>query len=147
MVAMLLLALSCGEPRATAPEPTSSQSKNPGTNLLECPTDQTTTTSSIVGLLGGVVQLGATSISIPAGALLAPTPIRVTIPASTYMEIDVTALDVVTGVPLQFQIDRVPVQVCPLLGATCKRLVFAISMIELEFNVSAPTPAVAVVPS
>ena len=111
MVATLLLALSCGEPRATAPKPTSSQSKNPGTNLLECPSDQTTTTSSIVGLLGGVVQLGATSISIPAGALLAPTPIRVTIPASTYMEIDVTALDVVTAVPLQSFLFQQPVSI------------------------------------
>src|SRR6266480_2861690 len=105
MVATLLLALSCGEPRATAPKPTSSETKNPGTNLLECPTDQTADTFGTVNLLGGLVQLGATSISVPAGAVLGPTLIHLTVPASTYMEIDVSAVDVLTGIPfpLQFQ--------------------------------------------
>jgi hypothetical protein len=45
-----------------------------------------------VGLLGGTVQIGATNISIPSGALTAPTLISVTVPASPYMEIDVSAV-------------------------------------------------------
>jgi hypothetical protein len=42
--------------------------------------------------LGGTVQLGTTSISIPSGALSVPTLIQVTVPASRFMEIDVTAV-------------------------------------------------------
>lgn len=92
MAATLLLAVSCGEHRATAPETKASQDQNPGTNLLECPTNQTATNSALVGLLGGVVEVGATAISVPAGALTVPQLIQVTVPASNYMEIDVTAV-------------------------------------------------------
>jgi len=93
MVATLLLASSCGEPRATAPKTQSARSQIPGTNILECPTNQTTTATGFIGPLGGIVQVGATSISIPAGAISLPTllQVTVTVPASNYMEIDVTA--------------------------------------------------------
>src|SRR5438270_3375321 len=91
-LAMLLLAISCGEGRATAPGGSSSRSENSGPSLIECPTNESSTTSALVGLLGGTVQLGATSISIPSGALSVPTLIQVTVPASRFMEIDVTAV-------------------------------------------------------
>jgi hypothetical protein len=42
-------------------------------------------------VLGGIVSLGNTKISIPAGALLQPTLIQVRLPASQYMEVDVSA--------------------------------------------------------
>ena len=92
-VAIALTGLSCGERRATAPE-TSTTLRGGGSSpsLVECPTNQTTTTSAVVGLLGGVIQLGGTSITIPSGALTTPTLLQVTIPASPYMEIDVTAV-------------------------------------------------------
>ena len=92
IVATSLLATSCGEQRATAPKAASEQTQLPGTNILECPTNQTTTASAVVGSLGGIVQVGATSISIPAGAISLPTLIQVTVPASNYMEIDVSAV-------------------------------------------------------
>jgi hypothetical protein len=38
------------------------------------------------------LQIGATSVSIPTGALTTPTLIQLTIPPSRYMEIDVTAV-------------------------------------------------------
>lgn len=86
------MGLSCGEPRATAPETSTSRSDGSSPSLLECPSNQTTTTSAIVGLLGGVIKLGGTSITVPSGALTAPTLLQVTVPASRYMEIDVTAV-------------------------------------------------------
>jgi hypothetical protein len=91
-LATLLVAISCGEGRATAPGGSSSRSENSGPSLIECPTNQSATTSALVGLLGGTVQLGTTSISIPSGALSVPTLIQVTVPASRFMEIDVTAV-------------------------------------------------------
>jgi hypothetical protein len=86
------MGLSCGEPRATTTETSSSRSNGSSPSLVECPSTQTTTTSAVVGLLGGVIKLGGTSITIPSGALTAPTLLQVTVPASRYMEIDVTAV-------------------------------------------------------
>lgn len=86
------MGLSCGEPRATAPESSAQRGGNSSPSLIECPSTETSTTSAVVGLLGGVIQLGGTSITIPSGALATPTLLQVTIPASRYMEIDVTAV-------------------------------------------------------
>ena len=91
-VAIGLTGLSCGDSRATAPATATMRSDASSPSLVECPTSQTTTTSAIVGLLGGVIQLGGTSISIPSGALTVPTTLQVTIPASRFMEIDVSAV-------------------------------------------------------
>jgi uncharacterized membrane protein YfcA len=59
--------------------------------LIECPTTEPKASSSLIGILGGTVAAAGTSISLPAGALLASTLINVTVPASTYMEVDITA--------------------------------------------------------
>ena len=91
-VAIVLTGLSCGEHRATAPGTSASRSDGSSPSLVECPSNETTTTSAVVGLLGGAINLGGTSITIPAGALTAPTLLQVTVPASRYMEIDVTAV-------------------------------------------------------
>jgi len=92
-VAIVLTGSSCGDSRATAPgASTSLRSDGSAPSLVECPTNETTTTSAVVGLLGGAIQLGGTSITIPSGALTLPTTLQVTIPASRYMEIDVSAV-------------------------------------------------------
>jgi hypothetical protein len=59
-------------------------------NLLECPVNGTTSSTAIVGALGGLVSVGETSISIPAGALLSPVELTVTVPQSNLMEIDIS---------------------------------------------------------
>lgn len=64
--------------------------------LIECPTAQTSTNSGMIGVLGGTIAAAGTSINVPAGAVLLGTLIRVTVPASTYMEVDVTANDLLT---------------------------------------------------
>jgi hypothetical protein len=64
--------------------------------LIECPTTQTSTNSGLLGVLGGTIAAAGSSISLPAGSLLLGTLIRVTVPASTYMEIDVTADNLVS---------------------------------------------------
>ncbi len=61
-----------------------------GTDLIECPNATPTTTSALVTPLGGLVSLGGMSISVPAGAVLAPTTISITTPASQYMEVDIS---------------------------------------------------------
>jgi hypothetical protein len=61
--------------------------------LIECPTDQPSASSGIIGALGGTVAAAGTSISLPAGSVpvLTSLLINLTVPASTYMEIDITA--------------------------------------------------------
>jgi hypothetical protein len=59
-------------------------------NLIECPTSESASNSALVTPLGGLVSVGGTSVSIPAGALLAPTTVTVTVPASQYMKVDVS---------------------------------------------------------
>ena len=92
VVVGLLVATSCGEQRATAPSPATSLSNDAAPSLLQCPTNQTTFATGLVDALGGSVFLGATGIALPAGALTTPTLLQVTVPASTYMEIDVSAV-------------------------------------------------------
>lgn len=84
--------------------------------LIECPTAQTATRTGLVGVLGGTVAVAGTSISLPAGSVLASTLIRVTVPASTYMEVDVTADDLLsflflTRVTITIDYSRCPASV------------------------------------
>lgn len=87
-----LFGLSCGEPRATAPNNSSTTSASSSPTLVECPTNQTDVTTGLIGLLGGTLALDGSSITIQAQALTAPTLFQLTVPASRYMEIDVSAV-------------------------------------------------------
>jgi hypothetical protein len=98
----LLVLMSCGEDHATDP--------NAPHGLVECPTNQTLVSDPVLitPLLGGVVSLGNTSITIPAGALSIPRFITVTIPASKYMEVDIRADDLTSllfNTPVSVTID------------------------------------------
>lgn len=88
--AIALVLGACIDSTAPAPAPrTDIVASRP--NYLVCPTGTTTSTSGLVTPLGGTIALGATSIAIPEGALLEPTTITVTIPASQYVQVNITA--------------------------------------------------------
>ena len=95
IVGLILLAgfAACAGPAITdvASSRQTAQLASAGSALIECPTTETVSETSLVTSLGGIVTVGGTSISIPPGAVLEPTLITVTVPASTYMEVDVTA--------------------------------------------------------
>ena len=92
--------VACGEPASsTSPVATTASAKGGdsaahrsanGTNLLECPIDTSASTSSVIGINGGTVSLGGTSVTIPAGALLTNEVVELTIPAGHYMEVDLS---------------------------------------------------------
>ena len=87
------LALACAGPAitdATRVSEARRQAAVAGANLIECPSSQSSTTTTLVSPLGGLVSIGGTTISIPAGALALPTLITVTVPASNYMEVDIS---------------------------------------------------------
>jgi hypothetical protein len=58
--------------------------------LVFCPSATTQSTTSVIDGLGGVLSVAGTSVSIPVGALLAPANVTLTVPASPYMEIEVS---------------------------------------------------------
>lgn len=100
-ISALLLLPSCGEPRATAPgDSTGSNSASSSPTLVECPTSQSDVSTELIGLLGGSLSLDGSSISIQSGALTAPTLFQMTVPASRFMEIDISAVGFQT---FQFQ--------------------------------------------
>ena len=65
-------------------------SVNRGT-LIKCSTNTAQTVTRLVGPFGGALALGATTVVIPANAVLAPTVFTLTVPATKYAEIDVKA--------------------------------------------------------
>lgn len=57
--------------------------------LIQCPTNEAETASSVITPLGGSISLAGASIVIPAGALLEDAHVTVTIPASQYLEVEI----------------------------------------------------------
>lgn len=91
---------SCGD-GPTAPSPPSALEPSAsadtaslfglfGPRPLYCPTSETRTTTSVLDGVGGLLSVAGTTVLVPAGALLGPTTITLTVPASQYMEIDVS---------------------------------------------------------
>lgn len=90
MIGLLGACAEAGE-GPLAPEEASLASSSAA--LVECPISETRSTSATIDLLGGTVSLDGHSITLPAGAVLLPTQITLTVPASNYVEIDIRAND------------------------------------------------------
>lgn len=98
LAALLLLGLipaACSEaataPQVQKPADAAYSSVTYGATLLECPAEVTRSVSATVGAAGGVLELDGHRLSIPLGAVLAPTKFTLTAPASNYVELDVQA--------------------------------------------------------
>ena len=99
MATRLVTILCVGLAAAQCSEHDASGTVQPGSpTLLQCPSNQSQTTTTLVTALGGIVSIGGTSVLIPAGALAIATNITVTIPQSPYMEIEVKANDLTSFV-------------------------------------------------
>jgi hypothetical protein len=91
-----LATLSCDTSRATGPiETPTTASKQPllfpsGPKAVSCPTNESFSTTSEVGPLGGLLSTGGTTVNIPAGALLNTVTVSLTVPASNRVEVDVS---------------------------------------------------------
>lgn len=96
-------------PDTTGPDTTGIQQRR----LIECPASQTSASLSLIGVLGGTVAAAGTSISLPPGSVLTATLISVTVPASTYMEVDITANDLLTFLFLKTVTVTIDYSRCP----------------------------------
>ena len=61
-----------------------------GPRLIQCPVTESSTTTSLITTLGGSLSVGGVSILIPAGALLSDAVVTVTVPASQYVEAEIS---------------------------------------------------------
>lgn len=85
------LIAACGEPGAPATPPAGPVASLSSPILIECPAATSQSATLSIGELGGTVDVAGSSISVPAAALLVPTEITLTVPASRYMEVEITA--------------------------------------------------------
>lgn len=114
LVILLIAAISAACSESSPLEPVSpvehpvAMSWFGGASLVSCPSTVTRSVSKTVGLFGGSLELDGTRVTIPFGAVLLPTTITLTLPASPYMEVDLTAnlLDHISfPVPVTVSID------------------------------------------
>ena len=98
VMAITLAAAACAD-SATAPTQRDSSlhrlsvtESDLSEQLLVCPTDTFRSARGTIGLLGGVIAAGGSSITIPAGAVVQPTAFEVEVPASRYMEVEIHAV-------------------------------------------------------
>jgi hypothetical protein len=86
---------SCGEPLTTEPDAPGGRGSLGGASnpkLVECPTSQSLTASATaLATDETTIAIGATTVVVPVGAVLEPTLIELTIPASRYVEIRLRA--------------------------------------------------------
>jgi hypothetical protein len=59
-------------------------------SLLECPSSETFSATSLISIAGGVVSAGGVTIAIPANALLSDALVTVTVPPSRFLEVDIS---------------------------------------------------------
>jgi hypothetical protein len=91
--------------------------------LIECPTNQAPAASGLITpLLGGTITAAGSSISIPAGSVLTATVIDLTVPASTYMEIDIKANGLLTVLFLKTVTVTIDYSRCPASATQGKTL-------------------------
>ncbi len=90
----VLVAASCTDGPAaggiTAPQGALA-AHSTGPTLLECPVETSSSASSVIGPLGGVVSVGGHQLVVPPLAVPIPTQFTVTVPASQYVRVDITA--------------------------------------------------------
>lgn len=85
---------ACSEP--TAPDPSSAARAllldDDRSKLIQCPTDISQSASALLGVLGGEVAVGGHRIIVPPDALplLGLSLVTLTVPASRYVEIEVS---------------------------------------------------------
>jgi hypothetical protein len=91
----ILILAGCADTSPTEvvePASASVSSISSGPVLVECPTDVTRSVSQTIHpLSGGTIELDGHSLTVPALALLLPTQFTLTVPASRYVEVHITA--------------------------------------------------------
>lgn len=90
VVLAAIVAAACAEP--AAPERRGpSLATSGGQALVACESGVARSAQALVGPLGGTVAVEGVSVQVPAGAVLAPVELTVTVPVSRYLVVDIDA--------------------------------------------------------
>jgi hypothetical protein len=94
---LVLGAVSCmtdaGAPTAPAYQSAARRTESPASpTLLSCAATETQSTTGLLGLLGGVLNLGGTKLELPLLSILDPTWFQIVVPQSQYMEVEIHAV-------------------------------------------------------
>lgn len=89
LVAILLASVLSACADITPPEQAALNGSS--SRLVECPINTTKSTSGLIGPLGGTLLLDGHAVVIPAGAVPALTEFKLTVPASRFVEVQITA--------------------------------------------------------
>lgn len=87
-LSVLLAFTACDRPESTEVPSEPETASVTAARLLDCPSSVTRSTSGEVGLLGGVVSLAGTLVSVPPEALLSPITLEIGIPASQHLLVE-----------------------------------------------------------
>lgn len=89
--------VACAAPDITGPRQDASDIRQSSllgfgnkTELIECQATEPATASALIGIAGGVVSAGGVTIAIPANALLGDQLVTVSVPASRFVEVDIS---------------------------------------------------------
>jgi hypothetical protein len=92
---LILSLANCSSDLVTAPSaPVTSEVRAPEVmqrSLLECPSAQPIQASATIGRAGGVIAVGGFSMRIPGGVVSEPTRFTLLVPASRYLEVEISA--------------------------------------------------------
>lgn len=91
LFAVSLAAAGCDRAENTLVEPDAPAFSTSSSTLVECPVSETRSVTKELGLLGGTIELDGHSMTLPLGAVLAPTTFTFTVPASKFVEIEIHA--------------------------------------------------------
>lgn len=121
----LALVAACADQEPIQPITSSSPSLSSGSSsvLIECEATTSVSATDTISVLGGTIQVtdaagGTHSVSFPENAVASATVFDFTVPASKYVEVDVTAKDLLTGEPVAITF---PADAQPTLGISYRR--------------------------
>ena len=90
-----LAAVACNEPASPTRAVPSAVVTRPSNiivqSLIACPTADELSSSITVDTSGGTFTLGPAEVVLPAGAVLTPTELNISVPAGDFMRVEVTA--------------------------------------------------------
>ncbi len=104
VLGLLVLATACADlptsPTPAAARPDVLSGKSGYTVIQATKAQRAATVSAVVGNRGGTLSLNGHSLMVPVGALAQPTRFTMTTAPGTAIEVELTAQDVRTGVPV-----------------------------------------------
>lgn len=110
-VSAIGVALACAGPAPTSDRSVGAPRRDASATpqLLDCSDDSTELSpTATIGAIGGTLAFDGDSISIPPGAVLAPTLFQIVVPASPHMKVEIQAVGLSSFIfqkPVQITLD------------------------------------------